>query len=273
MPIIDAHSHIYPEKISQKAVGSVGKFYSAHMDAPDASAQALIDTCAGSPITHHLVHSVATSPSQVETINNFVAEQCAAHDNFIGFATMHQDYENVEEEIERAISLGLKGVKIHPDNQRVNMDDPRLMRLYECIEGRLPIVIHTGDYRYDFSHPRRLKKILHTFPNLVVDAAHFGGWSIFDYALEILEDENCYIDTSSALEFLGPRRTVELCRAYGIERVLFGSDFPMWSPVSELNMILAMDFTPEELEAITWKNALRFIGLEESDLLPQAQGE
>jgi hypothetical protein len=158
------------------------------------------------------------------------------------------------------VGLGLKGVKIHPDNQRVNMDDPRLMRLYECIEGRLPIVIHTGDYRYDFSHPRRLKKILHRFPRLVVDAAHFGGWSIFDYALEYLEDENCFVDTSSALEFLGPRRTVELCRAYGIERVMFGSDFPMWSPVTELNLIESMGFSQAEFEAITWHNAERFVG-------------
>ena len=76
-----------------------------------------------------------------------------------------------------------------------------------------------------------------------MDAAHFGGWSVFDYALEYLEDENCYVDTSSALEFLGPRRTVELARAYGIERVMFGSDFPMWSPVNEYNMLAAMPFT------------------------------
>ena len=71
-------------------------------------------------------------------INDFIAEQCRTHDNFVGFATMHQDFEEVEREIDRAIELGLKGVKIHPDTQKVNMDDPRLMRLYEIIEGRLP---------------------------------------------------------------------------------------------------------------------------------------
>lgn len=260
MPVIDAHSHIYPDKIARKASAAVGDFYTARMAAPVASADALLEACAGSPVTHHLVHSVATTPAQVETINDFIAEQCRAHDNFIGFATMHQDYEDMEGEIDRAIELGLKGVKIHPDTQKVNMDDPRLMRLYEIIEGRLPIVIHTGDYRYDYSHPLRLKKILRAFPNLVVDAAHFGGWSIFDYALEYLEDERCYVDTSSALEFLGPRRTVELVRAYGVERVMFGSDFPMWSPVNEYNMLAAMPFTEEEFELLTWKNAMRFIG-------------
>lgn len=262
MPVIDAHSHIYPAKIASKASDAVGDFYHVNMAAPVASAEALLAACEGTPITHHLVHSVATTPGQVETINTFIADQCSEHPEFVGFATMHQDYVDMEGEIERAIELGLKGVKIHPDTQKVDMDDPRLMRLYEIIEGRLPIVIHTGDYRYDYSHPRRLKKILRTFPNLVVDAAHFGGWSVFDYALEYLEDERCYVDTSSALEFLGPRRTVELVRAYGVERVMFGSDFPMWSPATEYNMLAAMPFTDEEFEKITWKNAMRFIGEE-----------
>lgn len=260
MAVIDAHSHIYPGKIASKASDAVGDFYHVDMAAPVASAEALLAADEGTPITHHIVHSVATTPGQVETINNFIADQCFQHPEFIGFATMHQDYGDVAGEIDRAIELGLKGVKIHPDTQKVNMDDPRFMRLYEAIEGRLPIVIHTGDYRYDYSHPRRLVNILRTFPDLKVDAAHFGGWSIFDYALEYLEHENCFVDTSSALEFLGPRRTVELVRAYGPDRVMFGSDFPMWSPATEYAMLSAMPFTPEEFEAITWRTAERFVG-------------
>ena len=97
------------------------------------------------------------------------------------------------------------------------------MRIYEIIEGRLPLIVHTGDYRYDYSHPRRLKKVLHAFPNLVVDAAHFGGWSVFDLAVEYLEDENCFLDMSSSRAFLGARRTQELVRIYGTDRILFGS--------------------------------------------------
>ena len=261
MAVIDAHAHIYPDKIASRAVDAVGDFYLIDMFG-EGTVEHLLSAQQHAPITHFIVHSVATTPGSVESINNFIAEQCRQHPEFIGFMAMHQDYPEPEKEIERAIGLGLKGMKLHPDTQHVNMDDPRLMNVYEMIEGRLPIVIHTGDYRYDYSHPRRLKRILHTFPKLVVDAAHFGGWSVFDYALEYLEDENCYVDTSSALEFLGPRRTVELVRAYGVERVMFGSDFPMWSPVNEYNMLAAMPFTEDEFEAITWHNVERFIGQE-----------
>ncbi|MDO4291576.1 MAG: amidohydrolase family protein [Eggerthellaceae bacterium] len=262
MAVVDCHCHIYPDKIAPHAVESVGAFYSAHMDMSDATGTGLLSACENTPITHHLVYSVATKPSQVESINDFIAAQCAAHPEFIGFATMHQDYADPEAEIERVIKLGLKGVKLHPDTQAVHMDDPRLMRLYEIIEGRLPLVVHTGDYRYDYSHPRRLKNILHTFPDLVVNAAHFGGWSIFDYAFEILDEERCFIDTSSAQEFLGPRRTYELTKLYGTDRVMFGSDFPMWSPQKEYNMLTALPFTDDEMENLLWHNVERFLGFE-----------
>ena len=206
MAVIDIHAHVYPDKIAERASQSVGEFYHVGMY-EGGSVEALLSATTTSPITHFVVHSVATKPGNVESINDFIAEQCRIHPEFIGFATLHQDYPDPEAEIERAMGLGLKGLKLHPDTQQVDMDDPRLMRIYEIIEGRLPLIVHTGDYRYDYSHPRRLKKVLHAFPNLVVDAAHFGGWSVFDLAVEYLEDENCFLDMSSSRAFLGARRT------------------------------------------------------------------
>ncbi len=262
MTVIDCHCHIYPEKIAARAVQSVGDFYNIHMAAETGTPDELIGICEDTPITHHIVHSVAVKPANVESINDFIASQCAEHPEFIGFATLHQDYPDPEAEIERAVSLGLKGVKLHPDTQAVNMDDPRLMRIYEIIEGRLPLIVHCGDYRYDYSHPRRLKRILHAFPDLVVDAAHFGGWSVYDLAVEFLEDERCFLDMSSAQALLGPRRTRELTRIYGTDRIMFGSDYPMWSPAAEYETFTALDFTDDELENMLHRNAERFLGFE-----------
>lgn len=262
MTVIDCHCHIYPDKIETRAVQSVGDFYSIAMASPHGTGETLLAACENTPITHHIVHSVAVKPSNVEHINTFIAQQCELHPEFIGFATLHQDYKDPEAEIERAIALGLKGLKLHPDTQMVNMDDPRLMRIYEIIEGRLPLIVHTGDYRYDYSHPRRLKNILNTFPDLVVDAAHFGGWSIYDLATEYLENERCFLDMSSAQTFLGPRRTYEITKIYGCDRVMFGSDFPMWNPAEEYEMFTSLPFTEKELEDLTWHNAERFLGFE-----------
>lgn len=260
-PVVDIHVHIYPDKIAARATQSIGDFYNIPMAEEDGSVARLLNELAKTPITHCVVHSVATKPSNVTSINNFIAQTCAEHPNFIGFMTMHQDFDDMAAEVERACTLGLRGIKLHPDTQAVNLDDPRLLPLYEIAQARrLPIIFHTGDYRYDFSHPRRLKRVLGMFPELVVDAAHFGGWSVYDYALELLEHERCFIDCSSSQEYLGPRRTVELCRAYGTDRVLFGSDFPMWNPAREYERFTALPFTPEELANMTWHNAERFLG-------------
>ena len=133
MPFVDAHAHIYPEKIATKAMQSVADFY-VMRGAGGGSSEWLLNRTAETPITNFIVHSVAVKASNVETINNFISEECKIHPEFVGFGTMHPDYENMEAEVIRAIDLGLHGFKIHPDTQFVNIDDPRLMRFYEIIE-------------------------------------------------------------------------------------------------------------------------------------------
>ena len=261
MAVVDVHVHRYPDKISERATQSIGRFYNIAMDAQDGSVSRLDALIAGTPITHCVVCSVAVKPTTVTSINDFIAGACAADDTLVGLAAMHQDFEDMAGELDRAMALGLRGVKLHPDTQRVDMDDPRLMHLYELCEQRgLALLIHCGDYRYDFSHPSRTKRILHEFPDLVVNAAHFGGWSIQDLALEFLEDERCFMDMSSSMFSLGPRRTRELVYAYGTDRMLFGSDFPMWEPVAEYEQFSSLGFTDAELEDMCWHNAERFLG-------------
>lgn len=259
--VIDCHCHVYPAKIAERAVDAVGDFYGIHMDVRDGTADGLLRTCAGSPVKRFIIHSVATRPDQVTSINDFIASECAAHPEFVGFMTLHQDLENPEQEIDRATAKGLKGIKLHPDTQEVEMDDARLLNIYEIAQAKhLPIIMHCGDYRYDYSHPRRMKRILSSFPDLVVNAAHFGGWSLFDLALEYLQAENCFLDMSSSMAFLGLQRTKELVHAYGAGRIMFGSDFPMWNPVDELKAFEQIGFSESEWVSLTRDNARRFLG-------------
>ena len=265
MPIIDAHAHIYPDKIAPRAVPAIGTFYLVPMQG-EGTGDDLLARYGECGITHAIVHSVATTAKSVPTINSFIADQCARHPEFIGFGTMHQEFEDVEAEVDRALALGLHGFKLHPDTQQVNMDDPRLMDFYEVIAGRVPLVLHTGDYRYDYSSPRRLVKVLKAFPDLVVNAAHLGGWSIYDVGYDVLHEEllgeeRLFVDASSAFAFTGRRHMRELVRMWGADRVMFGTDYPMWQPAQELNEMMNCNLTDDELEKILWKNAEAFSGV------------
>ncbi len=261
MEIIDFHAHIYPEKIAEKAVSSVGEFYNIKMDGRG-TAKTLIEE--NKEVSAFVVHSVAVAPKTVVAINDFISSECEKHSNFYGFGTMHADFENKIEETKRMVELGLKGVKIHPDTQMFNMDDKKMFELYDFLrEEKIPLLIHCGDYRYDYSHPRRLKKILRLFPGLVAIGAHFGGWSMHDLALEYLKDENCYLDTSSSFFVMGMQRAKELIRIYGAERMVYGTDFPMWDGKTELERFMSMNLTDEENELILSRNAKKILNIKE----------
>ena len=177
--IVDFHTHVFPDGIAQKASGNIAKFY----DMPtryDGTLSTLLKIGAEAGVDRYVVHSVATTPNQTAAINDFVGGICRAHPGVYGFATIHPDQSDMAGEIERALDLGLKGVKIHPDMQRVRLDDPRLMAMYELIQGRFPLLAHTGDHRYDYSNPGRLLRVLDAFPRLTVIGAHFGGWSVWE---------------------------------------------------------------------------------------------
>ena len=70
------------------------------------------------------MHSVATKPSQVVSINSFIAQQMRLHPEFIGFATLHPYMDDLQAEVERAEQLGLRGIKLHPDFQAFTSTSP-----------------------------------------------------------------------------------------------------------------------------------------------------
>lgn len=262
--IIDAHCHIYPDKIADKASMSTGNFYNIPMRL-DGKISTLLEHGVNAGINHFIVQSVATTPKQVSSINNFIASSVALGGGmFTGLGTLHPDSENIKEDVEEIINLGLKGVKLHPDIQNFKIDDYRMLKIYELCEGRLPILMHTGDSRYDLSNPNRIIPILDIYENLTIIGAHFGGWSIWEEATDkLFKYKNFYVDCSSSLYALTPEKARELILKYGTKRVFFGTDYPMWEPKEEIDRFMEIDLTTEEREDILYNNASRLFRIDE----------
>lgn len=116
--VIDAHCHIYPDKIAQKASESTGKFYDVKM-CLDGKISTLLEHGITAGIDHFIVQSVATTPAQISKINKFIAEAVAHSDGrFTGLGTLHPDSADIKADVNEIINLGLNGVKLHPDIQR-----------------------------------------------------------------------------------------------------------------------------------------------------------
>ena len=261
MQIIDIHSHIYPDAIAQKATDSVKDFYGIGGADMDGTVSMLLDRHKKAGINKSVILPVAIRADRVQGINDYIKEQESLCDHFIGFGTVHAAMEGIGEETERIYNMGLKGIKMHPDSQRFAIDDIRLFPMYEAARGKLPIMLHMGDHRYDYSHPIKLRRILDLFPGLQVIAAHFGGYAMYDTACELLRDTDCIFDVSSSLMFLEEGKAEQYVSLYGAERLAFGSDYPLWDPVIELERFLQLKLTSAQQEQILCKTAQRILHL------------
>ena len=144
MKIADIHAHIFPEKLAEKASHSIGSFYGVSIereaDMPRLCAE---DKLAG--ITRCVVSNSATNASQVQNANTFLAEAVRGHDGYLAFGTIYPGMDGFEEELDRMLELGLRGIKIHPDFQKLAIDDERGIETYKAIARRdLPVLFHMG---------------------------------------------------------------------------------------------------------------------------------
>lgn len=259
--IIDSHVHIYPDKIASKAAQTIGEFYNVSMHY-DGTVEHLLQVGDAAGVDRFLVHSVATTPAQVSRINDYIVGEVEAHaDRFIGFATMHPDMEDPDTEFARCMDAGLHGIKLHPDFQKFAIDDAKMDRIYGLAEGVCPILFHTGDKRYAFSNPGRIRPVLEKFPRLQLICAHFGGYSEWDDVRRAYDGLEVWVDTSSAFFELDAEEAKKLIGFFGEDHVLFGSDYPMWNAADEIRNIKNLGLSSATEEKIFAGNLLKLLNL------------
>lgn len=261
MEIIDIHTHVYPDAIAQKATDSVRDFYGIGGAGMTGTVDMLLQRGGEAGISRYVILPVAVNPARVHGINDFIVQQVELHKEFVGFGTVHAAMDGLMDETDRILSLGLRGIKMHPDTQAFAIDDPRLFPVYEHIQGRMPVFLHMGDHRYDYSRPEKLRRVLELFPRLQAVAAHFGGYSMYDVAYEHLHHTSCIFDVSSSLMFMPKGEAEHYINIYGAERMAYGTDYPLWDPVKEVKRFFQLDLTDAQFEQICHKTAEEFLGI------------
>ena len=178
--------------------------------------------------------------------------------------------------------FGMKGLKYHPDNG-YDPSGPESYLLLEYLEKKNGILLtHTGPLtgkRSKYSDPLLLADILADFPNLKIIAAHMGQINWRPWAALASHHPNLYGD----LAMWGPyafgkfelfcRELRDIIDYVGVEKVLFGSDSPIYDivlPVEDLIEKIkklpieapnGIKFTKEEIDAILGGNAAKLLNL------------
>lgn len=270
--VIDAHTHVFPDKVAEKSREFVGSFYNLPMYTCGTASE-LKKVSDGSRtingrtyrISHQLVCSPAVTAAQTGSINRYISGLVSENSSLIGFGTLHPENSDFEDIIDGIAASGLKGIKFHPDFQQFSIDDKNMYPVYRYAAKKgLPILFHMGDMKLDYSSPHRLARVVGDIPELKVIAAHMGGYSHWDEAIDLPVSENLYFDISSTLSFMPKEQFMRFIEKFGYTRFFFGSDFPMWEPYGELEKFLSLGYDENVQRAIEFDNFADLIGLRQS---------
>lgn len=250
---IDIHTHAFHPKIAHKVLEQLQGHY-AISPVGTGIVEDLLPRLKKAGIERAAVHSAATKPDQVLPANNWAITMQKKYPELVSFGTIHPGYEHWEKELERLEKAGIKGLKIHPDFQGFSMTDKRLAPIYETIGTRFVIMLHVGDRKPpedNPSSPQKVAELIRNFPKLTVIAAHLGGFQHWQYVVEHLAGKNVYIDTSSSLTMIPERDLQAIFKAHPRERILFGSDYPLFDPEEELTLLQKrMHLSVKELDEL-----------------------
>lgn len=259
--IIDAHTHIYPDKIADKAGEAIGSFYNIPIY-HTGTAEELLKSGEKIGVDKFLICSAATSPKQVTSINDFIIYECSKHEKFIGFGSVHPDFENIDAELKRIKAAGMGGVKLHPDFQQFLVDDQKALPMWKAIrDNDMFALVHTGDAKLPFSDPRRMAAVLEELPGIKVIAAHFGGYQVWERAYEAYKPGTCLFDISSSIMFMEKELIFKFFDKFGIENFFWGTDFPSQDHEIELNRFFGLGLSEEQNRMLLGVNFARVMGI------------
>ncbi|MCP3965923.1 MAG: hypothetical protein GY750_10165 [Lentisphaerae bacterium] len=138
--IIDFHTHYYPEKIVERALTSVAGIHGVD-PATDGTRSGLISSMKSCGIDYSLALPLANTPDNVRGVNRWAANNNKPPVFLLG--SIHPEMKNPSETIKWIASLGVKGVKVHPEYQSFTFQDEKAFPLWEaCIENNLFVLTH-----------------------------------------------------------------------------------------------------------------------------------
>lgn len=272
-PIVDAHVHVFPERLFQAIWAWFDNFgwpvrYKLYADD-------VIKHLRSRGVAHLVLLHYAHKPGIARAMNDFVADLVKRHDGVTGVATVHPGEPDAVELLEDAFAKGLQGVKLHCHVQAMPADDPRLWPVYElCSARELPVVIHAGREPrpppgslavdpHAICDAARVGRVLAAFPHLKMSVPHLGADELDAYAALLRKHENLWLDTTMMLA--GYFTTGDLLPYVKVrpDRVLFGTDFPnlpyAWD--REARAVARSGLADADVERLLGGNARELFGI------------
>lgn len=267
--IIDFHTHIFPEKVAEKAIPKLADVINI---APSTSgtADSLLDSMDRAGIHTSVILPAVTNVKQFDSIIRFahaINERDYPKDRprLFSIAGIHPDMPDYKEKLTLIHRMGFRGIKIHPDYQGVFFDDIRYMRILDkASELGLFTITHAGFDPYSpgkvHCTPERVRRVLDEAAPQKLILAHMGCNEFYDKSEELLVGQDLYMDTAYSLCHMDRQQLCRMIKNHGAHRILFGTDSPWTDQAESVSVLRSLPLKDEEREQILWKNGAELLG-------------
>lgn len=258
--IIDFHTHAFPEKIASRALNILKDKINIE-PFTDGTVEGLINKMDQWGVDTSVICNIATNPRQQKNVNDFAIDSLKHSPRIIPLGSINPESDNVEAELERLKSNGIKGIKIHPDYMGHDIDERIFDPVFDvCASHDMFVITHAGFDVCSPDHihatPDMILRVINRHPGLKLIAAHNGGNFMYDEVLEKLCGKEVWIDTSFAIKRPGDDDLIrEVLLSHDSDKILFGSDTPWASPRTTADFLEDLGLSSAFLDKIFEKNA------------------
>lgn len=261
-PIVDFHTHAFPDKLAARAIAHLGRQGKIHA-ASAGTIGALLSSMDRAGIAAAVVCSIATDPAQFGPILRW--SRAIAGPRILPFPSVHPAAVDPAGEVRQIAAAGFLGVKLHPEYQGFHVDDPALAGLYRALEtAGLITLFHAGhDLGFpdsDRADPRRILAVHRAFPALKIVASHLGGFRRWEEVSAHLLGSEIWLDTSYTIGHIPTGLLLEILTGHRPDRLLFGTDSPWTDQAGEIARVRALGLTQELTDRILGGTARELLG-------------
>jgi uncharacterized protein len=208
----------------------------------------------------------------VET-NNYILESASRYPGrlipFVGIQP--RAGANAIREIERCVAAGARGVgEIRPDVQGLDLGDTHMQQFVESLMANKLILLSHADEPVGHTYhgkggatPGTFYPFIGAYPELKLVLAHWGGglpfYSLMPEVKKALK--NVWFDSAASPYLYRPEIYKQVAELSGVDKILFGSDFPLLSPRRGVDEVKSLGLPVSVSEKILGANAADLLEL------------
>ena len=297
MSAIDFHTHVQPDAAGGIAFQQQFGYAQPRRTGTPEELLPLLDACGIEralmvpwiPAQDYVQQRLARRPGEADALRREVLDEWSALNQWavdcvakhpqrlsclVGLDPILMGESRMREEVRDKLAQGACGLKIAPLFLGAAPSDERMAGVFQlAAEHGVFVLSQAGSNGYGehpaWGHPRYFDAVLRAFPQVDVQLAHLGLGAEDEVARLTARHPNLYVDTSARLHLLGRpgewtlAEAADWFRRFGIERVLFGTNYPMILPQHALKDLDALGLDEQARELFLAGNAQRLLGVAE----------